>query len=118
VIGIGGLFLRGADIDASQRWYREVLGLSLEIWGRIKFEYSRRRYATLGLFPASTTQFRAFEVARDGKFIVVDLNAVLAHAATMGASPIGRDDADLNGGFAWLDPDDFKIELWEPAAAS
>jgi hypothetical protein len=42
------------------------------------------------------------------------MDGVLAHAATEGVEPLGRED-QVYGRFAWLiDPAGVKIELWEP----
>lgn len=36
-------------------------------------------------------------------------------AAKAGVEPLGRDDSDPNGRFAWLlDPAGIKVELWQP----
>ena len=49
--------------------------------------------------------------------MVDDLDGVLARAAAEGVTPLGRNDEDPSGRFAWLiDPAGFKIELWEPGA--
>jgi predicted enzyme related to lactoylglutathione lyase len=47
--------------------------------------------------------------------IVDDLDGVLAHAKAAGVEPVDRSDDDDNGRFAWImDPDGYKLELWQP----
>jgi hypothetical protein len=39
----------------------------------------------------------------------------MGRGAAAGVEPLGLDDSDPHGRFAWfLDPAGFKIELWEP----
>jgi predicted enzyme related to lactoylglutathione lyase len=48
-------------------------------------------------------------------FAVEDLDGMLARLAEHGVEILGRNDDDPFGRFAWfLDPANFKIELWEP----
>ena len=43
------------------------------------------------------------------------MDGVLDRAAKAGVEPLGRDDSDPNGRFAWLlDPAGIKVELWQP----
>jgi catechol 2,3-dioxygenase-like lactoylglutathione lyase family enzyme len=96
VLGIGGVFFKAEDPAGLRDWYRRVLGLTVESWGGVMFEPS-----TLDTMI---------------NFVVDDLDGVLAQAAAEGAAPIGREDQDGQGRFAWLlDPAGRKIELWEPA---
>lgn len=38
-------------------------------------------------------------------------------ARIAGVEPLGRDDSDPNGRFAWLlDPAGIKVELWQPGS--
>jgi catechol 2,3-dioxygenase-like lactoylglutathione lyase family enzyme len=117
VVGVGGVFLRVADKSASARWYAEVLGLDVKNWGGVKFEHQEPRTSVLSLFPRDATYFDPSPHPAMINLVVCDLDAVLARAQTHGVEPLGRQDDDAFGRFAWLlDPDGFKIELWEPPA--
>jgi predicted enzyme related to lactoylglutathione lyase len=49
--------------------------------------------------------------------VVDDIDVVLEKARAAGVEPLGRDDGDEHGRFAWLlDPEDVKVELWQPPA--
>ena len=37
VIGLGGLFLKCKDADATKAWYRDVLGMAMNEWGGFDF---------------------------------------------------------------------------------
>ncbi len=118
VVGVGGVFLRVADKAASARWYAEVLGLDVKNWGGVKFEQPERGTSVLSLFPQDATYFDPSPHPVMINLTVRGLDAVLERARAHGVEPLDRNDADDYGRFAWLvDPDGFKIELWEPPAA-
>lgn len=73
----------------------------------------------LTLFPQDATYFDPSPHPAMINLIVRDLDAVLARAQAQGVQPLDRQDGDEHGRFAWLlDPNGFKIELWEPVAAA
>lgn len=117
VLGIGGVFFKVEDPGALRDWYRRVLGLAIEDWGGLAFEPLERGVTVWSLFAADTDYFAQSTHDMMINFVVDDLDGMLAHAASEGVAPIGRDDSDGNGRFAWLlDPTGRKIELWEPTA--
>lgn len=124
IVGIGGIFLKVQDKAAARRWYVEVLGLDLASWGGVKFEQSAPGAPGDGpgvftLFASDTDHFAPSTQPVMINLRVDDLDGVLARAADKGVTPLGRSDDDTFGRFAWLlDPDGFKIELWEPPAKS
>lgn len=118
ITGVGGVFVTSPDPKALRAWYRDVLGVPLEVWGGAKM-----KTAAPGAPPASLWMaFKSGDSYLAGgtkdvmiDFCVDDLDAVLARLKAKGVVPLSREDADPNGRFAWvLDPDGRKIELWEP----
>ncbi len=112
VLGIGGYFVRASDPAALTAWYRDVLGLDLDVHG-------------LWQPDAGPTVFAAFERASDYfpgaqqtmlNFRVRDLDAMLAQVRAAGGTVTDEvQDMDGVGRFGWVsDPDGNRIELWQP----
>ena len=117
VLGIGGVFFKVQDGDALRDWYRRVLGFPIEDWGGVPFPHPDRGAVVWSPFRADTGYFDPSPHGFMINLIVDDLDGVLAKAREAGVEPLGRDDSDPNGRFAWLlDPAGIKIELWEPKA--
>jgi predicted enzyme related to lactoylglutathione lyase len=117
VLGVGGVFCKAADPTSVRDWYRLVLGFEIQEWGGAQFPPLDRGPTVWGAFPTETTYFDPSPHALMVNLIVDDLDGVLARVRAAGVEPLGRDDADPNGRFAWLlDPVGVKVELWEPSA--
>jgi predicted enzyme related to lactoylglutathione lyase len=119
VLGIGGVFFKTQDGAAVGDWYKRVLDFDVSEWGGAVFPPLTRGYHVWSPFAADTQYFEPSTAAFMINFVVDDLDGVLARAAEAGVEPVGRDDGDPNGRFAWLlDPAGVKIELWEPNETS
>lgn len=115
VLGIGGVFFKAQDGDAVGEWYRRVLGMEVSEWGGAVFPPLERGYQVWSPFKTDSSYFEPSAAGFMVNFVVDNLDEVLERARTEGVGPVGRDDADPNGRFAWLmDPAGVKIELWEP----
>ena len=117
VTGIGGVFIKAKDPKALAAWYRDVLGLPLEAWGGAALRYDAPKHppaAAWSAFPASTAYFSPSTSTFMINYAVDDLDALAARLHAKGIE-IKRQDDDANGRFAWvLDPEGYKVELWEP----
>jgi predicted enzyme related to lactoylglutathione lyase len=120
VLGLGGLFFKSPDPSRLRDWYGRVLGLQFNSWGGIAFdpaslpENSRLVFTP---FAADTDYFGPSTQSFMFNLIVDDLDAVLARAATAGATVLAERASGEHGEFAWLvDCDGNKIELWQPPA--
>jgi predicted enzyme related to lactoylglutathione lyase len=115
VLGIGGVFFKAADPAALAAWYARVLGVEVQDWGGATFPPLPHGVTVWSPFKPSSDYFAPSEQPFMINFVVDDLDGVLARAKTEGAQPVGRNDKDPSGRFAWLmDPAGVKIELWEP----
>jgi predicted enzyme related to lactoylglutathione lyase len=115
VLGLGGVFFKAQDPAALTAWYGRVLGFPVSQWGGAKFEHPSEGSINWTPFKADTDYFAPSTGALMLNFIVDDLDGVLAKAAAEGVEPVGRQDDDTYGRFAWLmDPEGAKIELWQP----
>lgn len=118
ITGVGGVFFRSPDPKALAAWYRDMLGIAVEDWGGAALKTDAPNHPPVvvwGPFAQDTKYFapstREFMI----NFAVDDLDAFLARIAAKGVEPVGRDDSDPSGRFAWIvDPDGTKVELWQP----
>lgn len=122
VLGIGGLFFKSADPDATREWYGRVLGLEKTEWGGTVFMpqpmADQPGAATVFNIMSDTSDYIAPSTERFMFNLVVDdLDGVLARAKQHGVEPIKLFPDEGMGAFAHiLDPDGRKIELWQPKA--
>ncbi|NEX95035.1 VOC family protein [Caulobacter sp. 17J65-9] len=120
VLGLGGIFFKAADGDALSDWYRRVLGFEIQDgWGGAMWPHPQQGFTLWSPFKADTTYFEPSAQPFMINLIVDDLDGVLARAKDAGVEPLGREDGDANGQFAWLlDPAGVKVELWQPPAGA
>ena len=120
VIGVGGIFFKSADPQATREWYTSVLGIDFEGWGGTVFLPE-----TAAAHPGAGTVFSPFDADSDYfapseerfmiNLMVDDLESMLVRCAGHGVEPILHMPNEANGHFAHImDPDGRKIELWEP----
>jgi predicted enzyme related to lactoylglutathione lyase len=119
ITGIGGIFVTSKDPAALARWYRDVLGIAIEPWGGALLRYDAPGHPPMAVWNAMHEGSSYIvpshrDVMID--FAVDDLDAFVARLKARGVDILKRDDGPT-GKFAWLlDPDDTKIELWQPKA--
>lgn len=122
VIGIGGVFLHCADVEATKDWYARVLGMEPNDMGGFHFMHGESAEAfgegartIYGIFPAGSDYFEPSTLPFMLNLMVDDLDGVLARAAEAGVEEVqDRQDYEY-GRFAWvMDPDGRKLELWQP----
>ncbi len=113
ISGLGGVFFRSKDPEALTAWYRDMFGISMVSDGP---PWEQEAGMTVfSPFPADTDYFGRMDQAFMLNFRVDDLDAALA---ALGDAGVRIDEARQDepyGRFAWVfDPEDNKIELWEP----
>lgn len=118
ITGVGGIFFKAKDPKALAAWYRDVLGMPVEVWGGAALRYDAPKHPPVlawNAFPATTNYFAPSTSGLMIDYAVDDMDALLARLRSKGVTVLKRDDSDPNGRFAWiLDPEGNKIELWEP----
>jgi predicted enzyme related to lactoylglutathione lyase len=122
VTGIGGVFFKAREPKKLAAWYAEHLGLRLEDWGGVVFDWAADQEAqpARGVtvwhladadgdwFAPSTSQVMI-------NYRVDDLDGLIAQLAEHGIALAKGPDEEFNGRFAWImDPEGNKVELWEP----
>jgi len=117
ITGLGGIFFKARDPKALAAWYRDTLGFDVEDWGgaRLKRGADAPPFAVWAPFDAGTTYFAPSTQPFMVNFAVDDLDGFVAALKAKGVEPLGRDDSDPSGKFAWIaDPEGNKLELWQP----
>ncbi|MCC5981109.1 MAG: VOC family protein [Oceanicaulis sp.] len=121
VLGVGGVFVKSKDPEASKAWYRDVLGLEMAEYGEFEFRhgaavarYGEGARTVFARFKADTEYFQPSTHPFMINLLVDDLDALLERIKAHGVELVGEPESHDYGRFAWImDPDGVKIELWE-----
>lgn len=123
VTGIGGVFFKSkGDPVALAAWYRTHLGLSLEDFGGAVLKWPDDKADDHGLTvwhvtKKDSTWFSPSQSSFMINYRVDNLDELLEQLRAGGVAIIQGPESHENGKFAWImDPDDNKVELWEPKA--
>ncbi len=121
VVGIGGIFIKSRNPEALKAWYRKHLGMEIQDWGGVKFEWntdesSRTDGATIwSVFDDSSSNFAPSRAPFMVNYIVEDLHGILNALRTEGCDVDSKTEESEFGKFGWvMDPDGNRVELWEP----
>ncbi|WP_130618486.1 VOC family protein [Dyella amyloliquefaciens] len=118
ITGVGGIFFKAKNPKTLAAWYRDVLGMPVEVWGGAALRYDAPNHPPAlawNMFPATTNYFAPSTSGLMIDYAVDDMDALLVRLQSKHVTVLKRDDNDPNGRFAWiLDPEGNKVELWEP----
>ena len=113
VTGLGGVFYKAQDPEATTRWYKEMLGVGGDWGAAFPFAGDPGGYSLLSPFKAATDYFEPSAAGFMINLRVDDLDAMIAELEGKGIEILGRQDEEY-GKFAWiLDCDGIKVELWQ-----
>ncbi|HET9426419.1 MAG TPA: VOC family protein [Gemmatimonadaceae bacterium] len=123
VTGIGGVFFKSRGDDrALAAWYEKHLGMSLEDFGGAILRWPNDTANDKGVtvWHVAGKDSKWFSPS-DASFMinyrVDDMDELLDQLRAGGVKIIQGPESHENGKFAWImDPDENKIELWEPKA--
>jgi len=120
VTGIGGIFFKTKDPKKISDWYGDNLGLVINPYGSV-FEFrqgaspDKKGYTVWSPFKDDTDYFAPSEEPYMVNYRVADLKALIDGLREKGVKIVGEIEEFEYGKFAHiLDPEDRKIELWEP----
>jgi predicted enzyme related to lactoylglutathione lyase len=121
VTGIGGIFLRAADPKALGAWYKQRLGIDVQSWGGAAFRWADESGTPVGGTTAwsvgSGSNFAPGKASFMVNYRVDDLDALMQALRDEGCNVLEQMDDPNFGKFGWvLDPEDNKVELWQPPA--
>ena len=121
VTGIGGVFFKSTnDHKKLAEWYNKNLGLQCEPWGGAILKWpddtSEDRGVTVWHVAEKNTQW--FSPSASSFMInyrVDNLGELVEQLRAAGVEILQGPESHENGKFAWImDPDENKVELWEP----
>lgn len=120
VTGIGGIFFKCQDPDKMRNWYSENLGLVTNEYGSL-FEFrqsdlpDRKGYLQWSPFDEKTTYFEPSSKEFMINYRVSNLEALVEELKAAGVKVLDEIETYEYGKFVHiLDPENNKIELWEP----
>lgn len=120
VTGIGGIFFKTADPQATKDWYRKHLGIDSGDYG-MTFKWkecmsdNEEGCTVWSPFPSDTKYFNPSKQPFMINYRVENLEKLLTVLKEEGVTIVGEMEEFEYGKFGWiLDLDGNKIELWEP----
>lgn len=118
--GIGGIFFKTGNPEATRQWYREHLGINSGPYGGT-FEWrhadkgSQKGFTAWSPFAADTKYFDPADKEFMINYRVDNLESLLSVLQEEGVQVVGEVEEYEYGKFGWImDPNGLKIELWEP----
>jgi catechol 2,3-dioxygenase-like lactoylglutathione lyase family enzyme len=119
VTGVGGVFFKSANQEALAKWYKDVLGMPMEEWHGMSFEWGKDTpepgpgSTIFSVFPDKSTYYPGGFMIN---FRVQNLDGFIEKLKAAGARVEDVQKSEY-GNFGWVyDPDGNKIELWEAPA--
>ncbi len=124
IIGFGGFFFKSKDPIALTKWYQNKLGFTTQVPytlddTAINFKWRGFNGVNQNTVWAPFTEGDKYFSPSNKEWminlIVKDLEGLLSKLVAKGVQQIGEIQEAPYGKFAWImDPEDNKIELWEP----
>jgi len=122
VTGIGGVFFKTEDPNATKNWYKKHLGFNTDDWGCTfwwKDKEGNDCSTQWSPFKKETTYFEPSKKDFMFNYRVENLTELLAALKDEGVTVIDKVEEYEYGKFGWIiDLDGNKIELWEPKDAA
>ncbi len=123
VTGLGGVFIKAKDPKGLASWYQQYLGIKFEGSPYVVLPFTGEDnkvsagYNILSFFNANADYFNPSEKQAMLNLRVSDLTGLLEQLKKDGVTLVGEPVYGEYGNFGWiLDPEENKIELWEPPA--
>lgn len=121
VMGIGGVFIKANDPAMLQNWYKNHLGIDVQVWGGTSFKWvdsEGKPYAgTTAWMIGNGENFEPSKSSFMINYRVANLNELLEALRAEGCNVLDKTEESEFGKFGWvIDPEENKVELWEPPA--
>jgi len=120
VTGIGGVFFKAKDPEATKAWYGEHLGLAITPWGSaFEFRNANRpdeiNYLSWGPHPEDTSYFDPSKKPFMVNYRVQHIEQLVENLKEAGVQFVDEIKEYDYGKFVHiLDPEGNAVELWEP----
>jgi predicted enzyme related to lactoylglutathione lyase len=123
VTGIGGIFFKAKDAPAMRAWYKRHLAIDVQEWGGTAFAWADSDGKPVGgmtvwsIAAQDSDQFAPSKAPFMVNYMVEDLHAVVEALKAEGCNVLDDISDSEYGKFAWvIDPEENKVELWQPPA--
>lgn len=123
VTGIGGIFFKTNNPEEMKEWYSKNLGLVANEYGSV-FEFRKsdspeeKAYSVWSTFPKETDYFQPSEKEFMINYRVENIEELVEELRNSGVTVCDEIESFEYGKFVHiLDPENNKIELWEPVDA-
>lgn len=121
VTGIGGIFIKAKNPAKLQDWYKQHLGIDVQVWGGTSFRWvdsaGKPTPGTTAWLIGDGESFAPSDSSFMVNYRVSDLFGLLAALREEGCEVLESTEESEYGKFGWvMDPEGNKIELWEPPA--
>jgi predicted enzyme related to lactoylglutathione lyase len=119
VKGIGGIFIKSEDPDNLKNWYAQNLGFKTDEHGSL-FEFkesdsNKKGYLQWGIFKKTTQYFKPSDKEFMINYRVENIEELVTELKAAGVQVLDDIETYEYGKFVHiLDPENNKIELWEP----
>ena len=123
VTGIGGIFFHAQDPVALRAWYARHLGIDVQTWGGAAFTWTDDAGKPAGgttvwsIGAADNQHYAPGKASFMVNYRVDNLAALLQALRDEGCNVLEKSEDSEYGKFGWvIDPENNKVELWEPPA--
>ncbi|WP_339684712.1 VOC family protein [uncultured Nonlabens sp.] len=121
VTGIGGIFFKCKDTQATKAWYEKHLGLPVDdygctFWQEESVKLDKKASQQWSPFESDSTYFDPGKQDFMINYRVADLKSLLEELKQNDVEVVGKIEEYDYGKFGWvIDCDGRKVELWEPS---
>lgn len=111
--GFGGVFWRTKDLEATKKWYSEVLQIEIGDWNGTVIKPQAGNETIFSLFSEDDPYYPKDQQVMLN-FEVRNIKEMIEHLEHIGVPLAKKEEISEYGKFIWLeDPDGRLIELWE-----
>jgi predicted enzyme related to lactoylglutathione lyase len=125
VTGIGGIFFKAQNPEKLRAWYRDHLGIDVQLWGGAAFRWADAATAdkpgttVWSIMPQDSNYFAPSSANFMINYRVENLDQVLTVLREEGCVVDDHIEASEFGRFGWvMDPEGNRVELWEPPSGT
>lgn len=116
ILGLGGVFMRCDDANHYRKWWLDYMEVDITAWGTMEWLHldDAPSRTMLSPFDNNTDYFDPSDKRIMINLRTDDVAAMIERAREGGAQIIGDIDDTEFGVFGWfIDPEGYKIELWQ-----
>ncbi|NBD24891.1 VOC family protein [Paenibacillus glycinis] len=111
--GFGGIFWRTKNLEATKKWYGDVLQIEIENWNGAIIKPQSGNETIFSFFTEEDGYFPTEQQVMLN-FQVHNLDETIKHLEQIGVPLAKKKESSEYGSFVWIeDPEGRLIELWE-----